>query len=302
MNDGLREIGRRLQRDRLHLLPPSAEVGEGHLATSHLNNSLRHVEANSLELVNLNRGPNRLADPSSFRRLSLFQLSRFTPRTELLPDRHFTLIAIKAPTGNVVLGSPDRNYGWYARIVAKPKAKDGKHGGNRKQMSVEMSRHLQNELNEIIKRDFTKEDGKPMPERVMEEALGLSQSAINSIRNWKPGEDPENPRPIGAALYTVMKIADYKKTTIDAVLGRELPPEVQDYEEKLLKIMEKAEEVTKLLDRHSTFHFGPHSKIGKLREEIQKLASIARQNKALADRTKAVNAMPSSVRTRKVGT
>lgn len=165
-----------------------------------------------------------------------------------------------------------------------------------------MSRHLKNELLDVIKRDFTDENGKPVAERVMEAKLGISQSVINAIRNWEPGDDPENPRPINAALHTVMALADYKRTTIDAVLGRELPPEVQDYEEKLIKIMEKAEEVTRLLDKHSTFHFGPHSRIGKLREEIQTLARIARTNKAAADRVKAINAMPSSTRTRKVGT
>lgn len=153
-----------------------------------------------------------------------------------------------------------------------------------KSLRSDMAAHVKRELDEIIRRDFLDASGKPLPERLIEERLGISQSVINTIRNWKEGKK------ISVGVRALIALRDYSHKSIDALLGLELPLAVEQRQKQLDAIVAKSEELASLLAEAAAH--GPKTKVGKLRAEIQTLIREMKQQREQDERVRRINAMP----------
>lgn len=158
-----------------------------------------------------------------------------------------------------------------------------------------MAKHVQSLLLKIIRRDFPPDaKGKHPSQRTMSKKLGLSQPVISAIKRWQPGKG----KSVNVGIGALIALSDYERISIDAVLGRELPLATQQRQEQLDRIIEKSEELAQLLDLEQ---YGPRTKIGKLREEIRTLGRIAKQQKTIDERERAVNEMRPDIRLKASG-
>lgn len=256
------------------------EIVERDFPTHERHDVAGHLQPDPFDVAGLDRLPGGLADPRSSRCVALRKTTRTAPPLDPFSDLH-----LHTDSNHVLERQPlstEATAITFGTLRNVP--------GN-KSLPPEMAKHVQGVLRAIIARDFTRADGTTIAERQIGKQLRMSQPQLNAIRNWDPGPDPKKPRPCNVGLGALIALSAYTHQSIDAILGRELPLAVQQRQAQLDAIVAKAEEITRVLAEQSTFYFGPKSKVGKLRDEIQRLALAARQQRAMDERVKHVNTM-----------